>query len=143
MQRRLFPCLIALSLLLVAATVHAAGLSRAQRAKLVQAQEAYVAAVRWSDFEAAEGFIDPAYWQEHPLSDLQRERYRQVQVSGYRERASGVGADGTVERRIEMKVVNRNTQAERTVMVNERWRWDAEGKRWWQAQGLPDLWQGQ
>jgi len=143
MQRRLSPCLFALSLLLAAATVQAAGLGRAQRTKLAQTQEAYVAAVRWSDFEAAEGFIDPAYWQEHPLSELQRERYRQVQVSAYRERASGVGADGTVERRIEMKVINRNTQAERTVMVGERWRWDAADKRWWQVQGLPDLWQGQ
>ncbi|MGB3393770.1 MAG: hypothetical protein WA956_09670 [Stenotrophomonas sp.] len=142
MQRRFFLCLIALSLLL-AATVQAAGPSRAQRAKLVQAQEAYVAAVRWSDFEAAEDFIAPDYWQAHPLSELQRERYRQIQVSGYRERSSGMGADGMVERRIEMKVINRNTQAERTVMVSERWRWDEQDKRWWQAQGLPDLWQGQ
>ena len=47
------------------------------------------------------------------------------------------------ERRIEMGVINRNTQAERTVLVTERWRWDPEAKRWWQMQGLPDLWQGQ
>jgi hypothetical protein len=25
--------------------------------------------------------------------------------------------------------------------VKEIWRWDAEGKRWLQANGLPDLWQ--
>jgi len=124
-------------------TVHAAGLSRGQRAKLTATQEAYVAAVRWSDFEAAEDFIDPDYLQAHPLTDLQRERYRQVQVSGYRERSSGMAADGSLERRIEMGVINRNTLAERTVMVTERWRWDAQAKRWWQAQGLPDLWQGQ
>ncbi|WP_228114470.1 hypothetical protein [Stenotrophomonas sp. MYb238] len=121
----------------------AAGPSRGQRNKLAQTQDAYVAAVRWSDFEAAEGFIDPEYRQAHPLTDLQRERYRQVQVSNYRERSTGVAADGAVERRVEMGVVNRNTLAERTVMVTERWRWDAEAKRWWQAQGLPDLWQGQ
>ena len=48
-----------------------------------------------------------------------------------------------LERRIEMGVINRNTQAERTVLVTERWRWDPEAKRWWQMQGLPDLWQGQ
>ncbi len=143
MQRRLFLCLTALPLLLAALTVQAAGLSRAQRTKLTQTQEAYVAAVRWSDFDAAEGFIDPDYRQAHPLGDLQRERYRQVQVSRYRERSSGVGADGAVERRIELGVINRNTQAERTVLVTERWRWDPQAKRWWQAAGLPDLWQGQ
>lgn len=142
MQRRLILTAIA-ALLGMAVTAQAAGPGRSQRNKLTQTQEAYVAAVRWSDFEAAERFIDPAYWQAHPLTDLQRERYRQVQVSNYRERSTGVAADGAIERRVEMGVVNRNTLAERTVMVTERWRWDPEAKRWWQAQGLPDLWQGQ
>ena len=142
MQRRLILSAIA-ALLGVALTAQAAGPSRSQRNKLTQTQDAYVAAVRWSDFEAAERFIDPAYWQAHPLTDLQRERYRQVQVSNYRERSTGVAADGAIERRVEMGVINRNTLAERTVMVTERWRWDPEAKRWWQAQGLPDLWQGQ
>ena len=142
MQRRLILTAIA-ALLGMAVTAQAAGPGRSQRNKLTQTQEAYVAAVRWSDFEAAERFIDPAYWQAHPLTDLQRERYRQVQVSNYRERSTGVAADGAIERRVEMGVINRNTLAERTVMVTERWRWDPEAKRWWQAQGLPDLWQGQ
>lgn len=143
MQRRLFPWLIALPLLLAAMSLQAAGPGRAQRAKLAQTQAAYVAAVRWSDFEAAENFIDPQQRQAHPLGDVQRERYRQVQVSSYRERSSSMDAEGILERRIEMGVINRNTQAERTVLVTERWRWDPEAKRWWQMQGLPDLWQGQ
>ena len=142
MQRRLILTAIA-ALLGMAVTAQAAGPGRSQRNKLTQTQEAYVAAVRWSDFEAAERFIDPAYWQAHPLTDLQRERYRQVQVSNYRERSTSVAADGTIERRVEMGVINRNTLAERTLMVTERWRWDPEAKRWWQVQGLPDLWQGQ
>ena len=142
MQRRLILTAIA-ALLGMAVTAQAAGPGRSQRNKLTQTQEAYVAAVRWSDFEGAERFIDPAYWQAHPLTDLQRERYRQIQVSSYRERSVAAGADGSIERRVEMGVINRNTQAERLVMVNERWRWDPEAKRWWQAAGLPDLWQGQ
>ncbi len=143
MQRRLFPWLIALPLLLAAMSLQSAGPGRAQRAKLAQTQAAYVAAVRWSDFEAAENFIDPQQRQAHPLGDVQRERYRQVQVSSYRERSSSMDAEGMLERRIEMGVINRNTQAERTVLVTERWRWDPEAKRWWQTAGLPDLWKGQ
>ena len=142
MQRRLILTAIA-GLLGMAVTAQAAGPGRSQRNKLTQTQEAYVAAVRWSDFEGAERFIDPAYWQAHPLTDLQRERYRQVQVSNYRERSTSVAADGAIERRVEMGVINRNTLAERTLMVTERWRWDPEAKRWWQVEGLPDLWQGQ
>lgn len=130
-------------LLLVAGVAQADGPSRSQRAKLVPAQEAYTAAVRWNDFEAAERYLDPESLKLRPLTELQRERYKQVQVSAYRERSSSAAADGSIERRMEISVINRNTLAERTVMVNERWRWDAEGKRWWQAGGLPDLWQGQ
>lgn len=142
MYRNLFQSVV-VALLLVAGAAQAEGPSRSQRNKLVPTQEAYVAAVRWGDFDKAEEFIDPLYLQQHPITDLQRERYRQVQVSSYRERSGGTGADGSIERRVEMGVINRNTQAERTVVVNERWRWDPEAKRWWQAAGLPDFWQGQ
>ena len=142
MYRNLFQSVV-IALSLVAGAAQAEGPSRVQRSKLVPTQDAYVAAVRWGDFDKAEGFIDPQYLLQHPITDLQRERYRQVQVSSYRERSSSMDAEGMLERRIEMGVINRNTQAERTVLVTERWRWDPEAKRWWQMQGLPDLWQGQ
>lgn len=141
MYRNLFNSVLVV--LLVAGAAQAEGPSRAQRSKLEPTKNAYVAAVRWGDFDTAEGFIDPLYLQQHPITDLQRERYRQLQISSYRERSVGAGADGSIERRVEMGVINRNTQAERKVIVNERWRWDPEAKRWWQAAGLPDLWQGQ
>ncbi|MCD9088580.1 hypothetical protein [Stenotrophomonas sp. SY1] len=142
MYKRLLQVATAM-LLLVAGVAQAEGPSRSQRSKLPATQEAYMAAVRWNDFEAAERFLDPQYLELKPITELQRERYRQVQVSAYRERSSNAGADGSIERRMEISVINRNTLAERTAMVNERWRWDAEAKRWWQAGGLPDLWQGQ
>ena len=142
MYRNLFQSAV-IALSLVAGAAQAEGPSRSQRSKLGPTQDAYVAAVRWGDFDKAEGFIDPQYLLQRPITDLQRERYRQIQVSSYRERSVGAGADGSIERRVEMGVINRNTQAERLVLVNERWRWDPEAKRWWQAAGLPDLWQGQ
>ena len=139
MHRRLIQSAVAL-LLGLAMAAQAAGPSRSQRNKLAQTQDAYVAAVRWSDFEAAEGFIDPEYRQAHPLTDLQRERYKQVQVSNYRERSNGVAADGAVERRVEMGVINRNTLAERTVRYRERWHYDEAARAWWLVSGLPNLW---
>ena len=142
MYRNLFQSVV-IALSLVAGAAQAEGPSRAQRSKLVPTQSAYVAAVRWGDFDKAEGFIDPQYLLQHPITDLQRERYRQLQVSSYRERGSSMGADGSVERRVEMGVINRNTLAERTLTLTERWRWDPQAKRWWQVEGLPDLWQGQ
>lgn len=132
-----------LMLLLAAGIASAAGPSRSQRAKLPQLQEAYAAAMRWSDFDAAQEFLDPEWRTAHPQTDLESERYKQVQVSSYRERTSRSLPDGSIERRIEMGVINRNTQAERQVQVRERWFWDPQAKRWWQAEGLPDLWHGQ
>lgn len=117
--------------------------SRLQRNKLQPMQDAYAAAIRWGDFETAWQLVDPAYKAEHPMTDLEFERYQQVQISGYRDVSTSGGPDGTVERAIELRVINRHTMAERTMRYRERWRWDAEAKRWWLVVGLPDLWNGE
>lgn len=117
--------------------------SRLQRNKLQPMQDAYAAAIRWGDFETAWQLVDPAYKAEHPMTELEFERYQQVQISGYRDLSSSGGPDGTVERAIELRVINRHTMAERTMRYRERWRWDAEAKRWWLVVGLPDLWNGE
>jgi len=48
-------------------------------------QYAYSAAIRWGDFEGAWMLVDPKYRDEHPMSDLELERYKQIQVAGYRD----------------------------------------------------------
>jgi len=68
-------------------------------------------------------------------------RFEQVKISSYRAGDNVPLPDGRVGRNAEVRVINNNTQSERTVRVREIWRWDAEGKRWLQANGLPDLWQ--
>lgn len=121
----------------------AAAWSRSQRKALTEIQEVYAAAIRWSDIDAADAMLDPEYRAEHPLTDLERARYEQVQISGYRELRSSADGEDRLQRDVEIRVINRNTQAERTVRVRESWRWDPQGKRWWLASGLPDLWNGQ
>jgi len=88
-------------------------------------------------------YLDPELRKEKPPTEFELNRYAQLRVSSYRERSSASLDGGQVERRVEIGVINQNTQAERTVVVVERWRWDPEAKRWWQAAGLPDLWKGQ
>jgi hypothetical protein len=108
---------------------------------LDRVQYDWSAAIRWGDFEGAWTLVDPKLREEHPLTDLDLERYKQVQVSGYRE--LGARAEpGSAEREIEIGVVNRHTQVERTLRYTERWRYDAEAKRWWLTSGLPDFWSG-
>ncbi|MCL1635866.1 hypothetical protein M2650_14650 [Luteimonas sp. SX5] len=113
-----------------------------QKNALMAAQNAYGSAMRWGEFESAWARVDPEYRDKHPLSELDLERYKQVQISSYRELDATVLADGSPARMIEIGVINKHTQAERTVRYREEWRWDAEKKTWWVRQGLPDLWTG-
>ena len=109
---------------------------------LQASQYAWSAAIRWGDFEGAWGMVEPAWREANPLGDLEFERYRQVQVSHYRDLASRPGETEAM-REIEIGVINRHTMAERTVRYTERWRWDAEAGTWWITDGLPDFWAGE
>lgn len=133
--------LLLVCLLLLSATALAAGKGRTRG--LEEAQYAWSAAVRWGDFEGAWNLVAPQERQAHPLSDIDFSRYKQVQVSTYRDLGSRALEDGTVEREIEIGVVNRNTMVERTVRFREHWQYDPQAKAWWQVSGLPDLWQGE
>lgn len=115
-----------------------------QSTKLEQAQYAWSAAIRWGDFEGGTNLIDPKVREKTVLTPLQLERYKQVQISSYRD--TGASSDfetGTAVRDIEIGVINRHTMAERVVRYRETWRWDAEAKAWWLTSALPDLWEGQ
>ena len=114
-----------------------------QMSALEQAQYAYSAAIRWGDIDGAWSQIDPAWKDAHPLTDIERARYKQIQVTGYKPVASEPLGEGMALRVVEIGVVNRNTQAERTLRWRERWHYDEAGKHWWLVNGLPDLWPAQ
>jgi hypothetical protein len=40
---------------------------------------------------------------------------------------------------VEIRLVNRNTQVERTLTDHQRWTYDPVAKRWWLVSGLPDF----
>ena len=97
----------------------------------------YGAAIRWNDFDGALAFLEPGHVAT--LTDLERERFKQLQVTGYELKSGRDTADAGREQDVEIRVVNRNTQIERTVMDHQRWRWDAEAKHYWLMSGLPDF----
>jgi hypothetical protein len=99
----------------------------------------YSGAIRWNNFEVAYGMVDPKVREAEPLTDFELERLKQVQITRYDVVASSPLPDGRIAREIELGVVNRHTQAERTVRVRETWRYDEVSERWWQTEGLPDL----
>ena len=99
----------------------------------------YVSAVRWSDFDRAVGFVDPLTLASDPVDPIELERFKQFQVTGYDVRTSVEPAPGQYEQVVEIRMVNRHTQAEKFLVDRQRWRWDETGKRWWLVSGLPDL----
>ncbi|WP_295362698.1 hypothetical protein [Arenimonas sp.] len=135
MNRILRPLVLTCLVLLLAACAGGGG----QRSPRDQTLYHYVSAVRWSDFDAAYGFLDPARLAAKPMTDAERERYRQFQVSGYEVKSAREPAEGEYEQVVEVRVVNRHTQIEKLITDRQRWRYDAEAKRWWLVSGLPDL----
>lgn len=117
--------------------------ARKKEQQLQESMDAYAAAIRWGEFGQAQGFLEPAYRQAHPLGELQSQRYAQVEISGYDDQGMGETPEGDVLRNVELRVVNKHTQVERRVHYVERWHYDAAGKRWWETSGLPDLWNGE
>ena len=131
-----------LPMLVLACLLSACATGIQQRDKLQQLQYAYSAAIRWGDFEGAWNLVDPEYRKAHPMTDLEFERYKQVQISSYHDLATQ--ADESVAlREIAIGVINRNTLVERQTRYTERWRYDPAAKTWWLTVGLPDLWQGE
>ena len=136
MSKLLLHCLLACCLVVLAGCPKSASKGTA----LDEIQYAYSAAIRWGDIEGAWTLVDPKVRKERPLTDIDFSRYKQVQISGYRDQGGSMTPDGEVMRDIEIGVINRNTLAERTVRYRERWRYDEEARTWWLTSGLPDLW---
>jgi uncharacterized protein YceK len=138
-MRKTLTVLVALAAMLLVSGCASTG---KQMSALERAQYSWSAAIRWGDFEGAWNLVDPVHRDAHPMSDLQFERYKQVQVSHYRELASRPGEIEAL-REIEIGVINRHTMTERTLRYTEHWRYDAEARSWWITNGLPDFWAGE
>jgi uncharacterized protein YceK len=99
----------------------------------------YSSAIRWSEFETAWAFVEPTYREAHPMTDLEVERFRQVQVTNYTVRNLNEEPDGSVSQVVEISLISKHTQVERTIVDRQKWTFDPVAKRWWNASGLPDI----
>jgi hypothetical protein len=125
-------------LLLVTATDGFAAGKRSQAKQRDTTLSKYGSAIRWTEFEMAWGYLDPDFRDKNTLTDLEKERFKQIQITGYEVKSMDVLPDGNVEQVVEIRLVNRNTQAERTILDSQIWRYDLKTKRWWLTTGLPN-----
>ena len=129
----------AIVLVLLALLLAACAGYNAKRSPRDQMLYEYVGVLRWSDFDRALGFLDPLSLEVDPLDPIEFERLKQYQVTGYDVRTSNEVSEDQYEQVVEIRFVNRHTQAERSVMDRQTWRWDPVAERWWLSSGLPDL----
>ena len=92
--------------------------------KLDQQQYAWSGAIRWGEVEGATNLIDPKVRDERPVTDLELERWKHIQVTSYRDIGSDRNLEkGTAVREIDIGVMNRHTMAERTVIPVQQPAW--------------------
>lgn len=100
---------------------------------------AYANALRWGDFEQATKYVDPETLAKHPLSELDKERYKQVRVASYNERPYVSVGENEIQQIVEIGILNINTQTERTIVDTQLWRMEEKTKHWRLISGLPDI----
>jgi len=127
-------------LLLVLALLALTGCPVKQNALLLEdTLSSYAGAIRWGHMDDALGFVDPETLKKHPVTALDLARYQQVQITVYSDAAPVHITDDEVSQIVEIGLVNINTQAARSIVDKQLWRYDAKANRWWLVSGLPDI----
>ncbi|MGN6520584.1 MAG: hypothetical protein ACTHK2_14265 [Dokdonella sp.] len=128
--------------ILLAAAVLAGCATDKMRSKetiLDQTLHSYGATIRWGDVSQALSFIDPKVLAEHPPSQLDLERFKQVRITGYSEQPIVPVGEDEVRQVVQIELANVNTQSVRSIVDRQVWKYDEAAKRWWLTTGLPDI----
>jgi len=99
----------------------------------------YAGAIRWNQVDRALDFIDPDLREKLLPSAIDRQRIDQLQVTAYNVVGTQPVSETEYLQQVELRIINRHTQVERSVIDRQRWRWDVESKTWWLTTGLPDF----
>jgi len=116
-----------------------AAVSKSEQNLLEDTLDTYSSVIRWSNFEEAVTFVDPATLKAHPVSKLDLERLGQVRVTSYNAQPVRNSGEHEVRQTVEIGLVNVNTQSARSIIDRQTWRFDDKEKRWWLVSGLPDI----
>jgi hypothetical protein len=116
-----------------------ASVTKNEQTLLDETLESYASVIRWGNVKEAISFVDPKTLQEHPVTELDLQRFAQVRVVSYDAQPPRHVGEHDVRQAVEIGLVNNNTQAARAVVDTQLWRYDTAAKRWWLVSGLPDI----
>ena len=139
MLRRAVPLVPMLAVLLAGCASMSLDRMKTKEGILEETLQTYAATMRWGDMTRCLAFVDPKYRAEHPMSELDLARYKQVAVTAYDDQPATPISANEVTQTVEIGLVNVNTQSARTVIDHQVWRYDEKDKHWWLTTGLPDI----
>lgn len=115
------------------------GNSKSDLKLLDETLKAYTSMMRWADITATVEFIDPEKRAEFTPTSFERERWKQVRIGGVKAQAPTPIGETEMQQIVGIDLINVNTQNVRTISTVNRWRYDAEAKKWWLMNGLPKI----
>ena len=99
----------------------------------------YAAVIRWSNFDAAVGFLKPGDKNILP-SGFDLERLKQFKVSSYQESPITPGhKENVIHQAVEIQLYNIHNNKTRTIIDNKIWEFDTEHEIWFLTSGIPKL----
>jgi hypothetical protein len=130
-----------LSLLVVAVALlgGCAAVTKSDQQLLEDTLETYASVIRWGNFEEAASFVDPEILKEHPVTELDLQRYHQIRVTAYNDQPAKHIGEHDVQQVVEIGLVNVNTQQVRAIIDRQVWHFDEKNHHWWLVSGLPDI----
>ena len=99
----------------------------------------YNSAWKWGKPEQLVAYQEPDWTTKHPDYKFQLERLAQYHVASYIETQTRRSAEDKVEQVVQIDLVNEHTQAVRSFVDRQEWKWDPKSQHWYLTTGLPDL----
>ena len=100
---------------------------------------AHASEMRWGDIQRSLAYVDPEVLKEHPPTSFELSHWQQLRIAGYREQPYELVDSTHATQVVEVELINKHTQAVRSVIDRQQWRYDVETERWWLMTGLPKL----
>jgi len=96
----------------------------------------YAQQIRWGSPLEAARFLDPALPDLQP-TQFQISRMGNYTVTAYRELGGRQLADGRYSQNVEIRMTNKFSAGQRTVIDKQNWRYDEASHTWLLTTGLP------
>jgi len=126
--------LIVLSLILVSC-----GSSTSKKRNLDQTLYKYASVMRWSNFDAAIGFLKPGVKEILP-SEFEMSHLKQFKVSRYSESPIRPGLEeNIILQDVEIELYNIHNNKTKIIYDQQTWEFDEEYKRWLLTSGIPKI----